>query len=149
MSWTYTNDPSSSQRDEVRFLIGDTDSTKAWTLQDGEILYAIAQYPNNILLAAAVCAEAIVARFKGNARASKSLDDLSISWDTAAFASYKEIANTLRNRANMRGVRVFVGGISRSQKRTTDSDPDRMDTAAKIDGMNKLTGIDGRSETDF
>jgi hypothetical protein len=40
MAWTYSGDPTSSDRDKVRFLIGDTD-TNDQLLQDGEIDYLI------------------------------------------------------------------------------------------------------------
>ena len=40
MTWSYSGDPSASSLDEVRFLVGDTDSTEQ-LVQNEEIAYAI------------------------------------------------------------------------------------------------------------
>lgn len=40
MAWTYSGDPSSTEKDEYRFLIGDT-ITNEPILQDGEIQYIL------------------------------------------------------------------------------------------------------------
>lgn len=45
MTWTYSGDPTTSDRDEVRFLIGDTDARHP-LLSDAEIAYGIAAYPS-------------------------------------------------------------------------------------------------------
>lgn len=45
MSWTYSGDPASSDRDEVRFLIGDTDANNQ-LLSDEELDYLIATNPD-------------------------------------------------------------------------------------------------------
>lgn len=42
MAWTYSGNPATSRRDEVRFLIGDTDPQDP-LLQDEEIDYLLAQ----------------------------------------------------------------------------------------------------------
>lgn len=44
MAWTYTADPTNVPRDEVRLLVGDTDST-APLVQDEEIAYALVLHP--------------------------------------------------------------------------------------------------------
>jgi hypothetical protein len=46
MSWTYSGNPADSQRDEVRFMLGDTDETEP-IMQDEEIDYLIAEYGTN------------------------------------------------------------------------------------------------------
>lgn len=43
MSWTYSGDPSTSQLDEIRFIIGDT-NVNAPIMQNEEIEYLIAEY---------------------------------------------------------------------------------------------------------
>ena len=48
MSWSYSGDPSSSQLDECRFLIGDTDEASP-ILQDEEIKYIIESAKGNQL----------------------------------------------------------------------------------------------------
>lgn len=134
MSWNYSGDPSSSKRDEVRFLTADTDSTRPWTLQDGEIDYAVAKYSSNVLLAAAVCAESILGKFKAIPQ-SKTLGDLTLSY-VAQFKYYIDLAYTLRQRANLAGVSPYVGGVSIADKKAQDTDADRQAPAAKVDGMN-------------
>ena len=49
MSFTYSGDPSKSQLDECRFLLGDTNE-KNPIMQDGEINYIIAQAGTNTVL---------------------------------------------------------------------------------------------------
>ena len=49
MSFTYSGDPSKSQLDECRFLLGDTNE-KSPIMQDEEINYIIAQYGKDITL---------------------------------------------------------------------------------------------------
>lgn len=139
MAWTYTNsDPTASALNEVRFLIGDTTSTAAWTLQDGEIQYAIAKYPSNLLLAAALCAESIVAKLKSQAQ-SESIGDLSISYNSTLLTSYQQTAYSLRQRANLAGVKPYVGGVSLAEKNSVYADTDRVGTAATIDGMSRTS----------
>jgi hypothetical protein len=46
MAWSYAGNPSSSDKDKYRFLIGDTDSTDA-ILQDEEIQYVLDTYASN------------------------------------------------------------------------------------------------------
>ena len=48
MSWTYSGDPSSSELDECRFLISDTDEASP-ILQDEEIKYIIESANGNKL----------------------------------------------------------------------------------------------------
>lgn len=134
MAWTYSGNPAASARDEVRFLTADTDSKKAWTLQDGEVDYAVAKYSDNVLLAAAVCAEAILGKFKA-VEQSRKLGDLSVDY-TGQFKFYSDLSYTLRQRANLAGVAPYAGGVSIAEKQAQDADADRQSPAAKIDGMN-------------
>ena len=138
MAWTYSGDPGASALDEIRFLIADTDSTKLWTLQDGEIQYAVRKWPSNVYLAAAVCAETIMANMKGTV-ADKSVGDLSITYNAASIQFYKETASRLRQRAALASVKPWAGGTSISEKETNDADADRIQPAAKIGGMDYAT----------
>jgi hypothetical protein len=142
MSWSYSGNPSSTPLDEVRFLTSDTDQTKPWTLQDEEIQYAITLYSGaspqigDNLLAAAVCAETALGKLRG-IPGRKKVGDLERDY-SATFKFYQDLATTLRNRANLKGVRIYAGGISRSEKQANDSDTDRVLPAARVDGMNHL-----------
>ncbi|HUX46412.1 MAG TPA: hypothetical protein VMV58_00230, partial [Desulfosporosinus sp.] len=61
MTWTYTGRPDENQRDEVRFLVGDTCSEDPLA-QDEEIAYALGEQPT-VLLAAARVLYALAAKF--------------------------------------------------------------------------------------
>lgn len=78
MAWTYGGDPSANNRDKVRFLIGDTDSTNE-LLQDAEITFLFNEWNSNAYLAAAHACDSLAAKFAGKADNSKSVGDLSIS----------------------------------------------------------------------
>lgn len=62
-TYTYSYDPSTSNKDAVRFLCQDTDviTPGAARLADEEINWTLASVTNNVLLAAAVCADTIAA----------------------------------------------------------------------------------------
>lgn len=136
-TWTYSYDPRGSSLDAVRFLIGDTDQTKAWTLYDGEIMYCVDQYPANIWLAAAVATESVVAKLKGTV-SDKKVGDLSITYNANMLAAFVTLATTLRNRANMHAVLPWIGGVSHAEKQALYDDPDRVGTAVTVDGMDKV-----------
>jgi hypothetical protein len=46
MSWTYSGDPNATQKDALRFLIGDTRENEP-IMQDEEIQYLVAMYGSN------------------------------------------------------------------------------------------------------
>lgn len=98
MAWSYSGDPSSSSRDEVRFLIGDTDADDQ-LLQDSEVDYLVSVSPDgsghNYLAASAAC-DAIAARYAK--QISKSVGSLSIQL-SEKYQHYKELADTLYDMA--------------------------------------------------
>ena len=63
--WSYSGDPASSDKDAVRFLIGDTDVDESF-VTDEEINWAIANN-SNVYAAAAEVAENLAAKFATNA----------------------------------------------------------------------------------
>ena len=58
MTWTFSNNPAGSNRDLIRTLISDTNTSRQ-ILSDEFIAYAVAQKPN-VYLAASLCAETMV-----------------------------------------------------------------------------------------
>lgn len=46
MTWTYSGDPSSGDKDKYRFLVGDTDQTDP-ILQDEEITFIVSEYSDH------------------------------------------------------------------------------------------------------
>lgn len=134
MTWTYSGDPSSSDRDEVRFLVGDTD-TSDQLVTDEEIAYAVTEEADNLMAASRV-AKAIAAKF---ARlVDKSVGDLKISYNQRQKA-FLDLASELEKRSNESGAAPYAGGISISDKETVVDDADRVEPAFKR-GMNDNPG---------
>lgn len=61
MTWNYSGRPSSSDRDQVRFLMGDIDENEP-LMPDEEILFAISEQ-SNLRLAAAMCLRALASLY--------------------------------------------------------------------------------------
>lgn len=67
MTWSYSDDPTSSDKDEVRFLVQDTDPTVP-LLTDEEIIYLVGKYQprfDSNTGVAAMAAAAIARKFTG------------------------------------------------------------------------------------
>ncbi len=108
---TTSYDPSlSTDKDWVRFYIGDTDlDPDAVDLQDEEILAVIADERNSKYLAAARCGEIIIARTQGVV--SKNVDNLGLSFGDSPTSSFRSHLQKLRedgaNRLTAKKNRVF------------------------------------------
>jgi len=96
MTFSYSGNPSSSDRDAVRFLLNDTDSTDV-LLQNEEIEYLIVQW-GDVYEVARAGAETIASSFSRQAdNISKTVGDLSISKSFNAKASqYRELAKSFQ-----------------------------------------------------
>lgn len=130
MAWTYSGDPSSSQRDSIRFVIGDTDVNDQ-LLTDAEIDYMIATYGVS-RHAASESARAIAAKF---ARLmNRSIGGLSADF-SAKYRQYLELADKLEAGEELVPVGPFVSGWSKSQKEAVDSDTDREPIFGRKGGM--------------
>lgn len=77
MTWNYTGNPSGSDRDAVRFLVGDTDSDDQ-LIADEEIAYLLTVYPE-APHAATAAARAIAAKFARQSDQARTVGDLSLS----------------------------------------------------------------------
>ena len=96
MAFTYSGNPSSSTLDQVRFLVGDTDSTNAH-FQDAEIQWLLVQWADPYE-AAAVCADALVGRYAQMADTVKKVGDLQLNATYArASDGFKDLAKRLRD----------------------------------------------------
>ncbi len=91
-----------SERDWVRFFIGDRDVTKA-ALQDEEIVAVIAEEQTRAgagdhvkYLAAARCGEVLLAQTKG--LVSKQVEDLRLAWGDSPDSAYRAHLEGLRTR---------------------------------------------------
>lgn len=100
MAFTYI-DPSSGNRDKVRFLIGDTDSTDPH-FSDEEITYLLTTWGDNVYNAAIHGAEILSGRYAHLTNYSRSIGDLSISEQYGASAQeFRKLAETLRNQRDL------------------------------------------------
>lgn len=98
MTFTYTGDPSVSDRDKVRFLIGDTISAEAH-FQDEEIAWLITQW-GDVYTAARAGAEVLSGRFAAKANTSRSVGDLSVSESfTAQADQFRALADRIAQMA--------------------------------------------------
>ena len=94
MTFTYVG-PATSDRDKVRFLIQDVDTTRQ-LMSDEEIAWLISEW-GDVYEAAANAAEALAAKFTGKADYSKSVGDLSLNETfSSQSAGFKELAKSIR-----------------------------------------------------
>lgn len=97
MAWTYSGDPSASDKDAVRFYIQDTDVTFQ-LINDEEITFLLdkwdPQVPDTPLFVAALAAEALAARFAREV--SVSADGVSVQIGDLQ-SRYNELAVKLRD----------------------------------------------------
>jgi hypothetical protein len=120
MSWNYSHNPSNSAKDEVRFLIGDTNS-KDPLLHDEEIEYLLKKYNNYPLNAAQRGCEMVVAKF--SRLADETVGSVSKSFSQKATA-YRNLGNDLRLRIGIEGSKPYAGGISVSDKEMNNLNTD-------------------------
>lgn len=94
MTFTYSGDPASSNRDAVRFMVGDTDSTDP-LLSDSEIAYLLSVHVE-APSAAVGAARAIAGKFSREADKQRGVGDLSLSESLNQKAlSYHHLADHL------------------------------------------------------
>ncbi len=126
---TYSGDPSASDLDAVRFLIGDTGpvspaTTPVFLLFNEEINYLLAQYPK-VLAAAAAGADALCAKL------ARQVDELTGDLQrkcSQKSKQYGELADKLRKQASdpLTSLPItFGGGISITDIESREDDDDR------------------------
>ena len=136
MTWTYGGDPAANDRDSVRWLVGDTDTTDQ-LVQDEEIAYALGEFGGPIHAAVVTC-EAIAAKF---ARlVDKKIGSLNIKASQRAD-EYQVRANVLKRRIGTDLAEMFVGGTTISEKETLAADEDAIQPSFQI-GQDDFFGID-------
>lgn len=146
MSFTYTNDPSGSNIDAVRFLINDkTESTAE--LSDEEIQYLI-DGNSSLLHAAAAAAESVAAKYTNtdSTASAKWVGDLKVEYRSGSESvadEYTKLASSLRRRAAVgASAGIFAGGLSRAGKQANQRDTDRVQPSIER-GMHDHEGTDG------
>lgn len=132
MTWNYSGRPGSSDRDQVRFLMGDTDADEP-LMPDEEILFAISEQAN-LKLAAAMCLRALAALY--SRKVTNKVGDVSSNCSDLAKA-FKERADELDplGQATMSSNLVLpsFGGLSISEKDSLDEDTNAVQPYFKRD----------------
>ena len=102
--WNYGGDPASSDRDAVRFLVGDTIKERP-LVYDKEVDYALSSQGSVVRAAAFVC-DALAAKFSSQA----DVTIVSISKSFSSLADkFSQRAKDLRSDANV-NAEFFFGG---------------------------------------
>lgn len=122
MAFTYSGDPQSSAKDEVRFLVGDTD-TRDQLLQDAEISYLLSKYNNAPLNSAIRACEIIAAKFSRLCDEAVGQVRLSLS---QKYKHYIDLRDALTARMAIEDCTPYAGGISVCDKETNAANPDRV-----------------------
>lgn len=116
-TWTFSGDPSASDKDGVRFLIRDVDSNDQ-LFSDQEIDYALTLKGSQMSAAALLCDMAATS----GALTDKQVGDLRISGSQRA-SQYRALGEQLRKQVSY-GVGIYAGGISHADKERYETDPD-------------------------
>lgn len=118
MGWSYSGNPGASNKDAVRFLIQDTNTSRQ-LVQDEEIEWMIGQEANIYMAASQICTQLVVKGGGGGVKRKK-VGDLMIEYDTAF---YRALAGSLSARGVGHQV-PYAGGISKTDKQLQQTDPD-------------------------
>lgn len=119
MTWSYSGNPASSQKDAVRFLIGDTDTTRQLAT-DEEIAWSLTEQPNTYQAAALVCLS-LASKFSKSGTVK--VGDVTCS-GTELAAQFTQRARELERKAAAQAALPFVGGRSLQGKADLREDPD-------------------------
>jgi len=122
MAWTYSGDPGSSKKDEVRFLIGDTNECFPY-LQDGEITWMLTQYNQCALQTSIRLCETLMAKFAGYI--DETVGSVSLK-NSQLLTNFTKLRDELRQRLLLQGIAPYAGGISKADKKTQAQNPDRV-----------------------
>jgi len=133
MTWRYSGDPSSSEKDEVRYLVGDTNEDEPFAT-DEEITYALAQ-ERDVNGAVARVAESIYAMLAREVDVK--VGPLSVSLEKQA-EHFKNLAATFRAKSLVYAI-PSVGGISIDGKLEQEDDTDRVKPGF-VRGMHRNAG---------
>ena len=121
--WSYSGNPNESAKDQIRFLVGDTDESDPLLL-DGEINYLLSQYPQpqGVFNAAIRACETIMAKF------SRMVDE-SVGGVKISFSQRMKAMNLTKTmliqRIATETIKPYCGGISISDMQQVAQNADR------------------------
>jgi len=142
MAWSYGGNPVPGSLDEIRFLIGDTDSTNQ-LIQDGEVKYVMAQTSSS-QECAAQCCEAVAAKLTG--KADMSIGNVRVSFSQQA-KSYMTLAVQLRAKVSLM-IMPYAGGMSQGEKDAAASNTDAVKSIFSR-GMMRGVNVDSSSNNSY
>jgi len=141
LGWTYDSDLP-TDKDRVRFLIGDTDANDP-IMQDGEINYVLTVHAN-VNRAAAACCRAIAAKLRRELTLNPAAGSISLDPQKQADG-FIDLANELEQQAlTSGGAGIFGGGISKTSKAAQESSSDRVKPAFTVDTHHVSSPVDSR-----
>lgn len=120
MSWTYTQNPASSTKDAVRFLVGQTSTSDPVVVQDAEIDWAITQSGNSYA-AAVLVGESMLQQYAGHDALSLTVGNLSETYGDRSARLQTTLASLKRQMA-MRNVRPDAGGVTVTSRTAREAD---------------------------
>jgi len=116
-----------TDRDKVRFYIGDTSNDATLErLSDNEIDAMLADY-SDPLVCALKCAEALLAKYAGYV--TQTVGSVSVQYSNLVNQYEKLISRLKAKVATQASGAVWVGGISESEKTANETDTDRVEPA--------------------
>lgn len=118
MTWTYSGNPGSSSRDELRFLIGDTDSADP-LFSDEELDYLLTEHGGSVPAAAMASCRRLIAKY--SRYVDQKTGDIDIKY-SQRISQLNSLMDTLRG--DLRPV-PYAGGISVSDIEAVRDDDDR------------------------
>ena len=127
MSFSYSDDPATSDLDATRWFIPDTVDV-GHRVEDEDINFLLANFGGPIQ-AAAIANEQLAG--KASAQANKTVGKLKIELNSLA-ASFTARADTLRQMIGTELAQIFVGGLTVSGKVAADTDADAVQPAFSV-----------------
>lgn len=122
--WSYSGDPSSSQRDAVRFKLGDIVAGDS-LLTDAEVDFCVSS-EGSTNEAAIAAAKAVVAKYS---RLVSTTDDKQSREYQQRVEHFQGLVKELAANRTKRVTGIFAGGISKATKATAEADTDRVQPA--------------------
>jgi hypothetical protein len=143
VTWSYSGNPAASDLDAVRFYVGDTNSARE-LLQDEEINFTLTEH-SVVRMAAAVCADAIAAKFAREA--DQKVGDISKALSQVSEA-FERLASRLRRESSKRAAPVFPAS-SRDWKETQLEDTDLVQPQFEVGQMDNPWAVQLNNQLDL
>ena len=124
MGFSYSENPASSDRDQLRFLIQDTNCDDV-LFQDAELDWLLLE-AGSPLNAAIRAVETLLAKWAG--KCDEKVGQVSVSF-SQKVDNYKKLLETLKRRVGISGGVPYAGGIRISDKQRQREDGDRVSPA--------------------